>query len=116
MEFNRDVIPEERYCAPQASRPCPPTIKNIPRTNEFFQNKIFLISMFFLLDIYDAKIKIHPETRNLIPKANRGGITSSTIFIAIKLEPQIRDNVKMVIHTFSCFIDVGIPYRVNVRF
>lgn len=101
VEFNNAVIPEERYCAPQASNPCPPTIKKIPRKSEFLQKKIFLISKFFLSWKYDTKIKVHPDNRNLIPKANRGGIKSRTIFIAIKLEPQMIDNDTIVIQTFN---------------
>jgi hypothetical protein len=36
VEFSNAVIPEDKYCAPQANNPCPPTIiENTSMPNQF---------------------------------------------------------------------------------
>ena len=93
VEFNNAVIPEDKYCAPNTNRPCPPKIVNMLNTIEFLKSFFpsCLTHLGFL--IKETNSKIEPEIRNLIPNASKGGIISITTLIARKLEPHITDNV-----------------------
>lgn len=106
VEFNKAVIPEERYCAPQTNKPCPPTIIKALRISTSFHCCLPILSRFLLLDRnkYTERITT-PEITNLIPNDSIGGIASMTSLIARKLEPQRTDSVTSTSIIFHCVVN-----------
>ena len=106
VEFNNPVIPEERYCVPHTSNPCPPTNNETPNTKVSFHCCTPMCSPCWWVARFLRRYTINsaaPDNANLIPALNSGGIVSIDTLMARKLDPLMTQRTTSTSQIFDCF-------------